>query len=208
MFFLGKFTICLSLCFAFVFAPFNAYGTTATDQIKGTVDKVLDILKNKELKLSLKVNERRALIRKAILESFNFDEMAKRSLGLHWDSRTPEQKKEFIILFTDLLERAYIKKIEKYTREKFIYTDENVDGDYSLVRSKIITTKNIEVSIEYKFFKKDNKWEVYDISINGVSLVNNYRTQFNKIIRTHSYEELIKKMKNKQEEEMFDDKMK
>jgi phospholipid transport system substrate-binding protein len=208
MFFMVKFALCLSLCFAFVSAPFNAYGTTATDQIKGTVDKVLDILKNKELKSPSKLKERRALIRKTILESFDFDEMAKRSLGLHWNQRTPEQKKEFIALFTDLLERSYIKKIESYTDEKFLYTGENVDGDYSVVRSKIITTKNVEVPIEYKLFKKNGKWEVYDISIEGVSLVNNYRTQFNKIIRTQSYEELVKRMKNKQEEEMFEDKVK
>ncbi len=174
-----------------------------TEQLKQTVDKVIDILKNKELKKPEKTKERRSAIRKIVDERFDFEEMAKRSLGIHWKNRTPEEKKEFVPLFTDLLERSYIKKIESYTDEKILYIGEQIDKEYAVVKSKIITTKKLEIPIDYKLLNKNGTWEVYDIVIEGVSLVNNYRTQFNKIIRSDSYEVLVKRMKDKQEEELF-----
>lgn len=184
----------------------TCYAGVATDQVKQTVDKVLDILNNKELKKPGKVKERRAVIRKVVGERFNFEEMAKRSLALYWKQRTPDEKKEFVPLYADLLERSYIKKIETYTDEKIVYTDENVDDGYAVVKTKIITKRNVEIPIEYRLFKKNNNWEVYDVVIEGVSLVNNYRTQFSKIIRTSSYEQLVKRMKNKQDEELSGEK--
>ncbi len=197
--------------FIFVFMIGNAYAAYAgapTDQVKQTIDKVLDILKNKELKRPEKTKERRTAIRKIVSERFDFEEMAKRSLGLHWRKRTPEERKEFVPLFADLIERSYIKKIEAYTDEKILYPVERVNGEYSEVNTKVVTKRNVEIPIEYKLLKKDGKWEVYDVVVEGVSLINNYRTQFNKIIRTNSYEELVKKMKNKQEEELFEEKAK
>jgi phospholipid transport system substrate-binding protein len=185
-----------------------AYADTPTQQVKQTVDKVLDILRNKELKRPEKNKERRTVIRRTISERFDFEEMAKRSLALHWKKRTPEERKEFVPLYTDLLERSYIKKIESYTDEKILYIDEKINGEYAEVDTKIVTKRNVEIPIEYRLLKKDGKWEVYDVVIEGVSMVNNYRTQFNKIIRTDSYEELVKRMKNKQEEELFEEKTK
>ncbi len=186
----------------------EAYADTPTQQVKQTVDKVLDILRDKELKRPEKTKERRVLLRRTISEIFDFEEMAKRSLALHWRKRTPEERKEFVALYTDLLERSYIKKIESYTDEKILYTGEKINGEYAEVDTKIITKRNVEIPIEYRLLKKNSKWEVYDVVIEGVSLVNNYRTQFNKIIRTDSYEELVKRMKNKQEEELFEEKAK
>lgn len=184
----------------------TAYAGVPTDQMKQTIDKVLDILNNKELKKPGKVKERRTALRKAVGEKFDFEEMAKRSLALFWKQRTPEEKKEFVSLYSDLLERSYIKKIENYSDEKIIYTDEKIDDGYAIVKTKIITKRNVEIPIEYKLLKKNNKWDVYDVVIEGVSLVNNYRNQFSKIIRTSSYEELVKRMKNKQDEELFGEK--
>ncbi len=181
----------------------NVYAGEPANLIKQTVDKIIDILKDKELKKPEKTKERRAAIRKVVGERFDFEEMAKRSLALHWKKRTPEERKEFVPLFSDLLERSYIRKIEKYTDEKFLYTGEKIDGDYAVVNTKIITKGNVETPIEYRLLNKNGKWEVYDVVIEGVSLINNYRNQFNKIIRSNSYEELVKRMKNKQEEELF-----
>jgi len=181
----------------------NVYAGDPTNLMKQTIDKVIDILKNKELKKTEKTNERRVAIRKVVGERFDFEEMAKRSLALHWKKRTPEERKEFVPLFSDLLERSYIKKIEGYTDEKFLYTDEKIDVDYAVVNTRIITKRNVEIPIEYRLLNKNGKWEVYDVVIEGVSLVNNYRNQFNTIIRRNSYEELVKRMKNKQEEELF-----
>ncbi|MDH5202777.1 MAG: ABC transporter substrate-binding protein [Nitrospirota bacterium] len=185
----------------------TAYAGVPTDQVRQTVDKVLDILNNKELKKPGKSKERRTAIRKAVGEKFDFEEMAKRSLALHWKQRTPEEKKEFVSLYSNLLERSYIKKIETYTDEKIIYTDEKIDDGYAVVKTKIITKRNVEIPIEYKLLKKkNNKWDVYDVVIESVSLVNNYRNQFSKIIRANSYEQLVKRMKNKQDEELFGEK--
>jgi phospholipid transport system substrate-binding protein len=191
-----------------LFTVSEAYADTPTQQVRQTVDKVLDILRNKELKRPEKTKERRTVIRRTISERFDFEEMAKRSLALHWRKRTPEERKEFVPLYTDLLERSYIKKIERYADEKILYIDEKINGEYSEVNTKIVTKRNVEIPVEYRLLKKNGKWEVYDVIIEGVSLVNNYRTQFNKIIRTDSYEELVKRMKNKQEEELFEEKAK
>lgn len=198
-------TVIFSVFVVYHSVPF-AYAGEPTQQVKQTVDKVIDILKDKELKKPEKTKERRAAIRKVVGERFDFEEMSKRSLSIHWKNRTPEERKEFVQLFTDLLERSYIKKIESYTDEKILYTGEDIEGEYSVVKSKVVTKRNLEVPIEYRLLKKNSKWEVYDVVIEGVSLVNNYRTQFNKIIRTDSYEELIKRMKSKQEEELFEEK--
>lgn len=147
-------------------------------------------------------------MRKVVGERFDYEEMAQRSLALHWKKRTAAEKKEFVPLYSDLLERSYVKKIESYTEEKILYVGETIEGEYAVVKTRIITKRNVEVPIEYKLMKKSSKWEVYDVIIEGVSLVNNYRNQFNKIIRTDSYEELVKRMKNKQEEELFEEKTK
>jgi phospholipid transport system substrate-binding protein len=171
-----------------------------TDQMKQSIDAVLDILKNKELKRPEKTKEKRAVIRKIIDSRFDFEEIAKRSLALHWREISPEEKKEFVALYSDLLERTYSSKIEKYKDEKIQYASEIIDDGYATVRTKIITEKNVEIPIDYRLLKRDTQWKVYDVVIEGVSLVSNYRSQFNNIIRTSSYDELIKRLKSKQEE--------
>ncbi len=179
-----------------------AYGHAGepTDIAKQTTDKVIDILKNKEMRKADKTKERRAAIRKVVGEHFDFEEMAKRSLARYWRQRTPEEKKEFVALYSDLLERTYIRKVESYSDEKITYGEESGDSAYAVVKTKIITRKNIDIPVEYRMEKKSGKWAVYDVVIEGVSLVNNYRNQFNKIITSGSYEELVRKLKNKETE--------
>ncbi len=188
------FLTCLSI---FSFIPSKAFCGEATDQIKQTVDAVIDILNNKELKKPEKRELREKKIREVINKSFDFEEMAKRSLALHWNKRSPEEKKEFVALFSDLLENTYIRKIERYEQEKVIYTDEKIEGQYASVKTKIVKTQEVEIPVEYRIFKKGAKWEVYDIIVEGVSLVNNYRSQFTQIIRSSSYEELVKRLRKK-----------
>ncbi len=185
-----------------LWAPAESFAGPATEQVKATVDQVLKILTDPTLKGEQKTQERRAKLRQVVLQRFGFNEMSKRALGRYWTERTPQEREEFVRLFTDLLERAYVDRIEGYTGEKVLYQEESVDGNYSEVRSKIVTKKNQEVAIIYRLLKNDSNWEVYDIIIEGVSLVNNYRTQFSKIIRTSSYEELVKKMQAKLEGEV------
>jgi len=182
-----------------------AFAGEPTALVKQTTDKVLDILKNKEMKKPGKTKERRAAIRSTISERFDFEEMAKRSLARYWNQRTPDEKKEFVALYSDLLERTYIRKIESYTDQQFIYGEETNEGDYAVVRTKIVTKKNGDVPMEYRMQKNNGGWFVYDIVIEGVSLVNNYRNQFNEIIHSGSYEKLVDKLKNKQIEERTED---
>ena len=184
-----------------LWTPGRSVAGPATDQVKATVDQVLKILTDPALKGEAKTRERRAKLRQVVLQRFGFTEMSKRSLARHWNERTPQERKEFVRLFTDLLERAYVDRVEGYTGEKILYFEETVDGTYSEVRSKIVTKKSQEVPITYRLQNNDSNWEVYDIIIEGVSLVNNYRTQFSKIIRTSSYDELVKKMQAKLEGE-------
>lgn len=183
--------------FLTVSLPYAVFAGEPSNQVKQTVDAVIEVLKDKELKKPAKTAERRSKIRRIVGERFDFEEMSRRSLGQHWKKRTAEEQKEFISLYSDLLENTYIKKIERYEDEKIVYGEEKTEGAYSSVRTRIVTGKEVEIPIEYRLLRKDGKWEVYDVVIEGVSLVNNYRNQFNSIIRSHSYEELVKRMKNK-----------
>ena len=174
------------------------------DKIRQTVDAILDILTNEALKAPERAEERRAKLRQAVLQRFGFEEMARRSLGRHWRKVSREQRQEFVSLFSDLLERSYINKIEAYTGDKqqIRYTKEKIDKDgYAIVRSEIVNKRDLNIEIEYRLVKRQADWEVYDVVIEEVSLVSNYRTQFNKIILEESYEALVKKMKLKLEQE-------
>jgi phospholipid transport system substrate-binding protein len=170
------------------------------DQLKAQIDKVLKTLEDPELKKDSRGNARRTAVRKIADDIFDFQETAKRSLARHWQPRTAAERDEFVKLFSDLLERSYISKIELYGGEKIVYINDTVEGDQGVVRTKIITKSGAEVPVEYRMLKRGDRWLVYDVVIEGVSLVANYRTQFNKIIQTSSYAELVKKMKVKQDE--------
>jgi phospholipid transport system substrate-binding protein len=176
-----------------------------TEQLKGAIDRVVKTLDNPALKGEAKVTERRAAVRKIANDIFDFSEIARRSLGRHWAARSEAEQKEFVALFGDLLERAYISKIDTYGGEKIVYTGERSEGDIAIVNTKIISKSGTEVPIDYRMLRKSERWLVYDVNIEGVSLVSNYRTQFNKIIQTSSYAELVKKMKTKQGELSLDD---
>jgi phospholipid transport system substrate-binding protein len=170
-----------------------------TDQIKGTVDKALVVLKDPRLKPAAKLKERRDQLRQILFARFDFTEMAKRSLGSNWRRRTPQEQEEFVRLFTELLERAYADIIESYSDEKITYTYERVDGSYADVSSKILTSRGEEYSINYKVHLISNEWKVYDVVAENISLVNNYRSQFNRVIANESYEELVRRLRDKAE---------
>lgn len=197
----------LSLASILLITLFLIHTTNATqlspkEQVKSTVDRVIDILKDPKYKGKDKIQQRRSLLRNEISRVFDFEEMAKRSLGVYWKERTPQERKEFVELFKDLLERSYSGKIESYRDEKILFYDERVEeGRFAEVRTKVITTEKKEIPIDYRLYFDGKEWKVYDVVIEGVSLISNYRSQFSKIIRNHSYQELIKRMKTKQLEE-------
>lgn len=183
-----------------LFAASSAFASV-TDSVKKTVDSVIQIVADKELKKKNNETQRRAAMKKAIGSIFDSQEMAKRSLGRHWNQRSAEEQKQFTELFATLLENSYASKIESYNNEKIVYTKETVDGTFAEVKSKMITAKKDEYTLDYRLFKKgDNNWMVYDVVIEGVSLVSNYRTQFNKIISAEGYDGLVKKLQSKNDE--------
>lgn len=169
------------------------------DKIRQTVDDVLAILDNK----ALSSEERRTKIRQAVLQRFGFEEMAQRAMGQHWRTLTPQQQQEFVALFTDLLERSYINRIENFSggRQGVRYPKEEVANDQATVHTEIVSGRDLPATVEYRLLRQDGDWKVYDIVIEGVSLVNNYRTQFNTIILKDSYAGLIKQMRLKLDQE-------
>jgi len=168
------------------------------EEVKKVVDEVVRIVSDKDLKKN--DQKRRQALKRTISTVFDYSEMAKRSLGKHWNQRTPAEKKQFSDLFASLLENSYASKIESYNNEKIVYLKENLDGEHAEVKSKVLTTKRDEFTLDYRLINQNGKWLVYDIVIEGISLVSNYRTQFNKIITADGYSELVKKLQNKTEE--------
>ncbi|HEV8310172.1 MAG TPA: ABC transporter substrate-binding protein [Methylomirabilota bacterium] len=179
-------------------AAATAWAGPATDQVKVSVDRVLKIVQDPELKKPANADKRRTQIREVAKGLLDFEEMAKRALGRHWAQRKPEEQKRFTELFTDLLEASYVGKIEAYGGEKVVYLPEQAEGDTVTVRSKVVTERGTEIPIDYRLQKRGDRWMAYDVVIEGVSLVANYRTQFNKIIAQGSYGDLVKKMEQKQ----------
>jgi phospholipid transport system substrate-binding protein len=173
---------------------------SVTDEVKMTVDEVVRIVSDKELKAPQNDAKRRKALKVAIGRIFDFEEMAKRSLAAHWNGRSPAERKEFVQLFTTLLEKSYSGKIESYNQEKIVYLKESGDKEYAEVRSKVVTPKRDEYTLDYRLLNKGGKWLVYDVVIEGVSLVSNYRSQFNKIITGQGYGELVRKLRTKSEE--------
>jgi phospholipid transport system substrate-binding protein len=177
-----------------------------TDQLKGAVERVLKTLDDPALKGDARLGDRRVAVRKIANEIFDFSEIAKRSMARHWQPLSEAQRTEFVGLFADLLERSYISKIETYGGEKIQYTAERADGEFATVSTRIVTKNGTEVPVDYRMIKRTDRWLVYDVSIEGVSLVSSYRTQFNKIIQTTSYNGLVSKLRNKQDELLAEDK--
>ena len=176
-----------------------------TDQLRGATDRVLEVLASPELAKPAKVEERRKLIRAVANQAFDWEETAKRALARHWRALRNEQREEFSALFADLIERSYVGKIEAYSGEKIAYLGETVEGDQATVRTQLVTRSGTQIPIDYRMQRETERWRVYDVLIEGVSLVSNYRTQFNKIVQQSGYEDLLKKLKTKQEELLYEE---
>jgi phospholipid transport system substrate-binding protein len=186
-------------------AGWPAQAGPPTDQLKGGIDRVLVILQDPALKDPGKADERRQKIRAVANEVFDWQETGKRALARHWQGRSPQEREEFSKLFADLLERSYVGKIEAYSGEKILYGEETLDGDQATVRTKLQTKSGTQVPIDYHMQKVEERWRVYDVKIENVGLVANYRSQFNRIIQQSGYPDLLQRLKTKQEELQFDE---
>ena len=171
--------------------------TGPLDLVKASVSRVLAIVQSPRVVAS-DGGQRRTDIRRVAQGLFDFNEMARLTLARHWKDRSAQEQEEFVRLFTDLLERSYLTTIENYAGERIAFLGESVSGPYAQVRSRITTDRRMEISIEYRLVESRARWAVYDVVLDGVSLVSNYRSQFNSIIRTSSFADLLAKLRNKQ----------
>ena len=180
--------------FLFSFAGEIFAESAITQELKQTIDKVIEIVADPKLKKDPEL--RRKKLRQTIGVRFNYTQMVKRSLAKNYKDRTDEEREEFTGLFKKLLENSYASKIENYQNEKINYVDEKIKGNYALVKTEIVR-KDGTIDVDYKLINEGGKWTVYDFVIEEVSLIRNYRSQFSKIIKTESYGALVAKLTKK-----------
>lgn len=169
---------------------------TATAAIKSTVKQMFVILNDEELKTPARAEERRQQLEKVIGNRIAYDEMAKRSLGPQWSQLNDEERQEFVRLYAQLLRDTYSSRFDRYSDEKVEFLQETLQGDYAEVRTRLTSSK-FSLDVDYRMLQRAGDWRVYDIVVDGISLVHSYREQFTKIIRTYSYEELVAKLRQK-----------
>jgi phospholipid transport system substrate-binding protein len=192
--------VCVGIAFwlGVFLTPSLAPAVTATEAVKSSMDQVVRVLEDQELKKPDRTVERRRQLEKIFGDRFSYEEMAKRSLGAHWHKLDATQRQEFVELFQGLLARSYMGTIEAYSGEQTQYLGERDEGDYAEVRTKLFSRKGA-IPVDYRLLTKSGEWRVYDIVVDGISLVHNYRGQFTNIIRTSSYEDLVEKLQSKSE---------
>lgn len=177
----------------------GAWAGPPTDQLREGVDRVIKILQDPELKGDKHLDQRRAAIALAARAIFDFGEMARRSLARHWEKRTPAEQEEFVRIFTALIHRSYISKVDQHA-PGLTYRGETVDADHAVVQTTVSLNNGRELALDYRMHNPRDHWRVYDLSVDGMSLVSNYRAQFNRVIQTSSYEALVARIKSNEAE--------
>ncbi|MDP2756638.1 MAG: ABC transporter substrate-binding protein [Desulfurivibrionaceae bacterium] len=171
----------------------------ATDPVvfvKDAVDEIISILQDEKLAAPARKAERKNRMVTIVEKKFDFREMSMRALARHWRERSPAEQDRFVFLFKTLLENTYLAKIETYSGEKVVFKKAAVQGNRAIVYSDLIR-KNVETPVNYKLKNNDDRWAVYDVEVEGVSLVNNYRTQFASILSKENFSGLIAKLEEK-----------
>ena len=187
----------LPLLFLVLGAPALALAGEPTDQIKQTTDQLLAIVQTPALQGPEKEAERKKKMRDVVNERFDWSAMARSAVGKFWHDFSEAQRTEFTKLFSDLVEKTYMSEVDSYSGEKILYNGDKIDGKYGVVDSVVVTLKGTDVPVSYRVLKKGPAWLVYDINIEGVSLVNNYRSQIGSILNSSPYDKLISRIKAK-----------
>ncbi|NKB81013.1 MAG: ABC transporter substrate-binding protein [Nitrospirales bacterium] len=193
----SRFMIAGIILSLWVIQPVSAFELgSATEALKQTIDKVLVVLANETFKSPDQAQARIIALEEAIAERFDYQEMGKRTLSHHWKKLSDEQRQEFIELFRHYLSHTYAGNIDGYAGEQVEYLKERRKGDFAEVQTKV-TSPNLQIPLDYRLLKKTRQWRVYDVIIDGISLVKNFRGQFNRIIQSSSYEGLLSKLREK-----------
>jgi phospholipid transport system substrate-binding protein len=181
----------------FLVVPLYTYAGAPLDSVKGHIDKVLDVLRDSSLKGESGKSTKKAKIRSISEKMFDYNELSRRTLGQNWRKFTSEQQKEFIELYKSILEDAYANKIVSYTDEKVLFNKENMLTEKTCEVQTTVVTRKADIPIHYRVIEKDGEWRVYDVVIEGVSLVNNYRNQFREILANKSPDTLLDILRKK-----------
>jgi phospholipid transport system substrate-binding protein len=186
--------IILALCLIF---PVSVFAGSPLEAVKGNVDKVLAVLRDPSLKAQSARKLRKDKIRVVSERMFDFTELSKRTLAQNWKRFDPKQQKEFVGLYRSLLEDAYANKIMSFTDEKIIFTKEFTLTEKTAEVQSVVQRRNEDIPIYYRVILKDGEWKVYDVVIEGVSLINNYRSQFREILADRTPESLLETLRKK-----------
>jgi phospholipid transport system substrate-binding protein len=180
------------------------YAGEVTERIRTTLDKIINILNDPELKKDEMTEQRKSVLHQVLKESFDEEEFARRSLKGHWGKLSEAEKKEFASVFIDLLETTYFEKMDAYIKEaenfssaNISYIKEEIRGRVAQVKTKIDIGNNGGVAVDYRMINKNENWMVYDLIIEGVSIVKNYRAQFNEVLANSSFNDLLLRLKAK-----------
>ena len=188
--------VTVSLALGLTLAREAAAGAPS-EQLRERIDRVVSILDDGGLKADPAAGQ--AALRGVAGQIFDFTEITKRALGRHWLSASPAEREQLVQLLTVLLERSYMGRIEQYSGERIAFVGESVDGDLAVVRTHFLTRNGTAIPVDYRLSRVGDRWLAHDVMIEGVSMVSNYRAQFNKIIQTSSTQALVERLRAKQE---------
>ena len=190
-------TLAAALLVAVSLQP-RAWAGEPAEQLLAGIDRVLQVLDDPAMKPEAKAAERRAAIRRLASDIFDIEEISRRTLGRHWQVLTEVERAEFVQAFGDLLKRSYFMKIDGQSVEKIALVGEAIDDDQAIVRTTIKTRQGTQIPVDYHMTRNGARWRAYDVGVAGVSLVANYRSQFERVIQRTSYQHLVKQVREKQ----------
>jgi phospholipid transport system substrate-binding protein len=190
----------LTVSLVFLISAFSAFAATSPiTLVQSGTDRALQIIRNAQSGTAPSLHDRRGEILKIVDEYFDFQEMAKRALGRPWKEQSPQKQQEFVDLFKQLLFNNYAGRVETYTgtNERVVYDEEKVEGEYALVKTRVLNYKNTNIQLDYRLKLINGEWKVYDVVAEGVSLVDNYRGQFNSLLASKSFDALLGQLRQK-----------
>lgn len=181
------------LLFTVGFVPMPAFANTPTEEIQHTIEQVKNVVSDS----ASSDQQRKDMLRKALMPRFDWLEMAKQALGRHWNSAAGRER-EFVSAFADFLGNAYIGQIGAYRDEKVLFVQESIDNNRAQVKTKIVSDKGEPTSVDYRLHRVEGEWKIYDVVVEDISIVVNYRSQFNRILAKGSLDDLLKQLREKQ----------
>jgi len=187
------------ICAFSILIPSMLFAGEPTDRVKIALDKIVNVISDPAMKAAAMKDKRDQMVMDAIKDVFNWEEFSRRALAQNWKKRTDDEKKAFMALFSQLVERTYMAKSNQYSGGKVEYLDEKIEGEFAKVSIKYITSSGTQTPVDFLMMKKNGAWWGYDVNVEGISIVGNYRSQFNDILIKSSFEDLMKRLKEKVE---------